>query len=190
MKNLLDVDWSRLPPPTDDGAGAHLIGCPLPAIALGATDGRSVDLSQCKGWLIVYAFPMMGQPGIALPDGWDMIPGARGCTPQACAFRDHFAELLGVGAAAVYGLSVQSTSYQREAVDRLHLPFPLLSDHRLDLMNALNLPRFRVKDSTLLKRLTFIARDGIIAKVFYPVFPPDRNAAEVVEWLRSAGGET
>ena len=134
---------------------------------------------------MVYAYPRTGQPDqVSLVDEWDTIPGARGCTPQSCAFRDHFAELTAAGAASVYGLSTQTTEYQQEAATRLHLPFPLLSDNGLALTTALHLPTFEAGGETLLKRLTWIARDGRIEQVFYPVFPPDKNAEEVLAWLR------
>jgi peroxiredoxin len=183
--NLMQVDWSKIPAPHDDGAARHLEGLGLPDIALPATDGRSVSLARCQGRTVVYAFPRMGKPGqIALIDGWDEIPGARGCTPQSCAFRDHFKELAAAGAAHVYGLSTQDTAYQAEAVARLHLPFALLSDERGELANALRLPTMQVAGLTLLKRLALVSDDGRISKVFYPVFPPDRNAGDVLAWLQ------
>lgn len=176
-------DWSRLPPPEDDGAAAHLPGLRLPPVPLPATDGTAVDLSGLPGRTVVYAFPRTGRPGVDNPDGWDMIPGARGCTPQSCAFRDHFAELRGLGVDQLFGLSAQDTAYQREAAERLHLPFPLLSDAAGALAAALRLPTLEVEGMTLLKRLTLVVEDGRVARVFYPVFPPDRSAADVVRWL-------
>lgn len=184
MTNLLTVDWSTIPAPQDDGAARHLAGTRLPAIALMATSGDAVDLSTLRGRSVVYAYPMTGQPGVPLPDGWDMLPGARGCTPQSCAFRDHAAELRAAGADHIFGLSTQSTAYQAEAAERLHLPFPLLSDADLLLAKALNLPSFTVGKMTLMKRLTLVIRNGQIEHVFYPVFPPDQNAPEVVRWLK------
>ena len=181
--NTLPAD---LPVPADDGACNHLTGLRLPPVALPATDGRAVDLSTVPGRAVVYCYPRTGRPDQALPTGWDAIPGARGCTPQSCAFRDHHAELLACGAAAVYGLSTQDTAYQREAVERLHLPFALLSDEKLAFARALNLPTFEVDGMVLVKRLTLIVRDGVIEKVFYPVFPPDRSADEVSAWLAKA----
>lgn len=175
-----------LPVPQDDGAAAHLVGRRMPKVALAATDGSQVDLSALRGRAVVYAYPRTGQPGKALPEGWDMIPGARGCTPQSCGFRDHFADLKRLGVAYLFGLSTQDTAYQREAADRLHLPFPLLSDERLDLTRALSLPTFVTSGMTLLKRLTLVVDDGVIAKVFYPVFPPDRSAADVIAWLSAS----
>lgn len=176
-------DWSALPAPEDDGAARHLPGMELPSIVLAATDGRSVDLSRLPGRNVVYAYPRTGQPGIPNPDGWDLIPGARGCSPQSCAFRDHYAELQRLGVVRVFGLSTQDTAYQLEAATRLHLPFPILSDERLELTRALRLPTFEASGMTLLKRLTMVIDDGRITHVFYPVFPPDQNAAAVVAWL-------
>ncbi len=175
-----------LPAPVDDGAAAHLPGLRLPSLALPATDGRDVDLSALPGVSVVYAYPRTGIPGQALPEGWDAIPGARGCTPQSCGFRDHFAELKAAGADHVFGLSTQDTAFQQEVAARLHLPFPLLSDAAGDLRTALGLPVFTVDGMTLLKRLTLVIRDGAIAHVFYPVFPPDRSAAEVLGFLQAS----
>jgi peroxiredoxin len=183
--DLLAIDWSRLPPPFDDGAARHLPGTAVPDISLLATDGSEVSLARLDGRTVVYAYPLTGRPGTALPDGWDEIPGARGCTPQSCAFRDHYQDLLGAGAAHVFGLSTQDTAYQREAAERLHLPFRLLSDAALRLTTGLKLPAMLVDGATLLKRMALIIDDGVITHVFYPVFPPDRNAVEVLEWLRA-----
>jgi peroxiredoxin len=153
---------------------------------IGATSGVMVNPATLRGTQIIYCYPMTGRPGIPLPDGWDAIPGARGCTPQSCAFRDHHAELQALGA-DVYGLSTQTTDYQYEAAGRLHLPFPLLSDATGEFADALRLPTMQVGGQRLIRRLTLIVRDARIVKVFYPVFPPDRNAAEVVLWLRANG---
>lgn len=182
--SLQNVDWSSLPVPVDDGAGAALAGAAIPDLALEATDGTHVALARMPGRTVVYVYPMTGRPDVPLPAGWDEIPGARGCTPQSCAFRDHFVELRQAGAAAVYGLSSQTSAEQREAADRLHLPFPLLSDVSGALARALGLPVFEVEGRMLCKRLTWIADGGRIVKVFYPVFPPDRNAGDVLDWLR------
>ena len=141
--------------------------------------------AQASGWMVLYFYPMTGRPDIALPDNWDAIPGARGCTPQSCSFRDHYQELQSVGA-AVYGVSSQSTDYQREALERLHLPFPLLSDETLQYKNQLRLPTLTVDGMELYKRLTLIANSGSIKKVFFPVFPPDQNAANVLDWLKNS----
>lgn len=158
----------------------------MPSVTLRSTAGGYVDLRALpSGRTVIYCYPMTGVPGMALPYGWDMIPGARGCTPQACAFRDHFAELAALGAGVV-GLSTQETDYQREMAERLHLPFAVLSDADLRFVAALQLPTFEADGMTLIKRLTLIVRDGIIEHVLYPVFPPDQNAELVVDWLQSA----
>jgi len=176
-------DWSAIPKPADDGAASHLPGMRVPSLPLPATDGTTVDLSALPGRVVVYAYPRTGIPGIENPAGWDLIPGARGCTPQSCAFRDHFAELKALGVNSLFGLSSQDTAYQREAADRLHLPFPILSDEHLSLTGALRLPTFQTSGMTLLKRLTLVIAEGKIEHVFYPVFPPDRNASDVIAWL-------
>ena len=182
--NLLAVDWSTLPAPIDDGAARHLEGTQLADVPLRATDGRIVSLASLPGRVVVFAYPRTGRPGEpALVETWDQIPGARGCTPQTCGFRDLHGALIAAGAAHVFGLSTQATEDQREAVDRLHLPFALLSDAELALTRALALPTFEVAGLTLIKRLAMIIDDGRIAKVFYPVFPPDQNAHEVIAWL-------
>jgi peroxiredoxin len=185
QKNLLEVDWSQIPAPADDGATAHLSGMTIPAVNLRATDDTVVTLSSLKGRTVVFAYPRTGVPGqVSLVDDWDMIPGARGCTPQTCSFRDLFAELKAAGAAHVFGLSTQSNEYQTEMASRLHLPFPVLSDEKLELTRALNLPTMEVAGLTLMKRLALIIDDARIRHVFYPVFPPDRNAGDVLEWLK------
>jgi peroxiredoxin len=173
-----------LPVPVDDGAADHLTGLSLPPIVLPATDGTDVDLATVPGCCVIYVYPMTGRPGVPAPDGWDVIPGARGCTPQACSFRDHFAALQALHC-GVFGLSAQTSEYQREARDRLHLPYQLLSDSDLQLKELLRLPTFTAGGMELYKRLTMIVEDGRIVKVFYPVFPPDRNVDEVLTWLNS-----
>ena len=184
QRNLLEVDWSKIPAPSDDGGAAHLKGMTVPSVSLLATDDTSVTLSALSGRTVVFAYPRTGEPGkIALVDDWDMIPGARGCTPQTCAFRDLFAELKAAGASHVFGLSTQSNDYQTEMASRLHLPFPVLSDERLALTRALNLPTMEVAGLTLIKRLALVIDDSRITHVFYPVFPPDRNAGDVLAWL-------
>ncbi len=175
---------SDLPVPTDDGACDHLAGMRLPSVQLPSTFSETVDLSKLKGTSVVYCYPMTGRPDRALPENWDAIPGARGCTPQSCAFRDRHDEIQNLGA-RVFGLSTQNTEYQREATERLHLPHELLSDEGLAFTKALNLPTLEVEGMRLIKRLTLVIWNGIIEKVFYPVFPPDANAAEVAAWLRS-----
>jgi peroxiredoxin len=172
-----------LPEPQDDGACAHLPGMRLPAVSLASTAGAMVELSALPGRTVVYCYPRTGRPDEAALPGWDAIPGARGCTPQSCGFRDHYEELRQLGIDEVFGLSTQSTAYQREAAERLHLPFPLLSDENLALTRALGLPTFDIAGLTLLKRLTMVFRAGTIEHVFYPVFPPDANAPDVVHWV-------
>jgi peroxiredoxin len=177
-----------LPVPVDDGACDHLRGAVIPAVALPATDGTTVRLDRGETpWTVVYAFPRTGVPDQDSPPGWDEIPGARGCTPQNCAFRDHHAELASLGA-AVYGLSTQSTEYQREMAMRLHLPYPVLSDEDLALTRALSLPTFRYHDWTLIKRLSLVIRDARIVHVVYPVFPSNADAPAIVAWLRGRSG--
>lgn len=171
-----------LPPPTDRGGCDHLEGMTLPSVAMLATTGGEIDLSKRSEWVVVFCYPMTGTPGVALPSGWNEIPGARGCTPQACSFRDLHAEISAHGA-ELYGLSVQSPAEQLEAMRRLHLPYPLLSDAKFAFSDALDLPRFEADDRSYLERVTLIARHGVIVKVFYPVFPPDQNAADVLDWL-------
>jgi peroxiredoxin len=173
-----------LPIPVDDGAAAHLAGMRLADLALDATDGHSVNLSRLPGRTVLYIYPRTGVPGVNNPDGWDDIPGARGCTPQSCSFRDHFAELKALGVAHIYGLSTQDTGYQREAAERLHLPFAIVSDDKLELTRAIKLPTFEAAGRTLLKRMALVTDDGWITKVFYPVFPADKNAEEVIAWLK------
>jgi len=184
------TDPSRLPAdlpvPVDDGAAAHLMGALIPHVRLQATDGRLVSLARLgNSRTVVYAYPRTGRPGEPeLTPDWDSIPGARGCTPEACAFRDHHAALKAAGA-GVFGLSTQSIPHQQELVNRLHLPFPVLSDEDLALTQAMHLPTFRAAGQTLLRRLTLVIRDSRVEHVWYPVFPPDLHAERVLEWLRS-----
>jgi peroxiredoxin len=175
-----------LPVPVDDRAADHLEGTAMPSLALPSTAGFEIDLRSAS-WqsLVLYVYPRTGRPGEPLPPGWDDIPGARGCTPQACAFRDHYAELQSYGT-DVLGLSAQRLEDQVEFAERVGLPYPILSDPGLELAATLRLPTFEVAGMHLYKRLTVIARRGAIVKAFYPVFPPDRNAADVLDWLRSA----
>ena len=171
-----------LPEPKDDGACDHLPGMKLPSVSLTSTSGDHIDLSALAGTTVVYCYPLTGRPDRKLPQGWDEIPGARGCTPQSCAFRDHHTELKDLGS-RVFGLSAQDSAYQREAAERLHLPFLLLSDENLEFARALELPTFEAEGMTLIKRLTLVVEGGEILKVFYPVFPPGRNAEDVLSWL-------
>lgn len=174
-----------LPVPADDGGAAHLAGMALPDVELPATDGSRVSLARLAGRTVVYGYPRTGEPGKPNPAGWDAIPGARGCTPQSCSFRDHAEELRRLGVARLFGLSTQETAYQAEMSERLQLPFPVLSDAALAFATAARLPLMEVAGMTLLKRLTLVIDDGRVTKVFYPVFPPDRSAEDVVEWLRA-----
>jgi peroxiredoxin len=175
-----------LPVPEDDGAADHLTGVSLPPLSLPSTGGEAVALHELPaGRTVLYIYPMTGRPGVDLPEGWNAIPGARGCTPEACGFRDHHAELLDAGARAVYGLSSQDVDYQAELAQRLGLPFEVISDTDLALAAALDLPTFTVEGERLYKRLTMIIADGRIEQVFYPIFPPDEHAAEVLDWLRA-----
>ena len=180
----------NLPVPQDDGAARHLPGMRLPDLSLPATDGSAVNLAKLAGRTVVYIYPRTGRPGAQLPIGWDAIPGARGCTPQSCGFRDHFAELGKAGVAHLFGLSTQDTAYQREVVERLNLPFALLSDEKLALARALRLPTFEVDGMTLLKRLTLVIDEGTITHAIYPVFPPDKSATETRAWLTSHPSRT
>jgi peroxiredoxin len=186
------VDFARLPDdlpaPVDDGAADHLLGAQVPNARLTSSLGGEVDLAEAAaGLVVVYVYPRTGRPGEASPEGWDAIPGARGCTPQSCAFRDHAGELAAVGAGVV-GISAQSPAEQREFAQREHIPYPLLSDGGLVLVEAMGLPTFAAGGMRLYRRLTFVAERGRVAKVFYPVFPPDRNAAAVLAWLRARAG--
>ena len=184
-ENLTGAAAQTLPKPEDDGAAAHLVGMRLPAITLAATDGTNVDLSQLSGSrAVIYCYPKTGVPGTALPEGWDDIPGAKGCTIETTGFRDHAAELADLGA-TVYGVSTQSTEYQREMAERLKIPFAVLSDADLELANALRLPTFDAEGETLLKRTTLFIRDGAIEGVIYPVFPAEEAASAAIAYLRA-----
>jgi peroxiredoxin len=177
---------ANLPRPRDDGGARHLKGMAIPDLALPSTANRMVNLSKITATrTVIYCYPMTGQPGKALPQGWDDIPGARGCTPETCGFRDHHTDLAKLHA-EVFGLSTQDTPYQQEMVKRLEVPFEVLSDEHLAFARALKLPTFTVEGMTLLRRLTLIVKAGRIEHVFYPVFPPDTHAEEVLAWLRRA----
>jgi peroxiredoxin len=187
MTNEPEEDISLLPEglpvPVDDGACDHLPGLALPSVALQSTDGGMVRLSELRGTVVLYLYPMTGPSSVPLPRGWDEIPGARGCTPQACSFRNHYAELQALDA-MVYGMSTQSAVMQQTERARIHLPFALLSDEELAFATALRLPLHRIEGLTLHKRVTLVTRNAVIEKVFYPVFPPDRNADAVIEYLK------
>jgi peroxiredoxin len=182
MSNLTALP-TNLPAPMDDGAANHLVGLSLPAVTLPSTAGYYVELNKLTGITVIYCYPMTGQPDVPLPDGWDAIPGARGCTPQSCSYRDHYAELKALGA-EVYGLSTQTTEYQLEMAGRLHLPFSILSDCSLAFAQALRLPTFQVSKMTLLKRLTLICNGDKIEHVNYPVFPSNADIDKVIDYLK------
>ena len=173
-----------LPIPVDDGATNHLKGMKLPNVSLNATNGKTINLGEMKNKLVIYCYPMTGQPNVALPEGWDQIPGARGCTPQSCSFRDHYQELQTLGV-EVLGLSVQTMEYQKEMANRLHLPFPVVSDVNYEFQKALNMPTFLVEEMTLLKRVTLIVNHGLIEAVHYPIFPSDSDAIWVIDYLKN-----
>jgi len=180
-----------LPVPDDDGAADHLLGLPIPRLTLSSTSGRVVALDDVgPGRTILYLYPLTGRPDVDLPDGWDNIPGARGCTTEACDFRDHHSALLDAGASAVFGLSSQDSEYQREVVERLGLPFDMLSDVELSLAEKLNLPTFQAGGRTLYKRLTLAIVDNAIEYVCYPIFPPNQHAQQLLAWLRSSSTPT
>lgn len=176
---------TNLPVPEDDGACSHLPGVHIPSVSLPSTSGDTVDLSLLPGRTILFCYPRTAAPGETITDEWNMIPGARGCTPQACAFRDAMMQLLRLGVHNLFGMSTQDIPYQQEAREQNHLPYHLLSDEKLDFANALKLPLFEWKGRQLIKRLALVIEGGIIVRVWYPVFPPDQNAAQVVEWLKS-----
>ncbi len=187
---FLAVSLMELPPdlpvPVDDGAADHLLGLSMPSVRLPSTAGRLVDVGALgPGRSVLYCYPRTGRPDRPVPDGWDAIPGARGCTPESCGFRDHARELADLGA-TVFGVSAQTTEDQLEAAERLRLPFELLSDAQGELAAALRLPTFEFESLTLIKRLTLVVSEGKIDHVFYPVFPPDRHAEEVVRWLAAS----
>lgn len=181
MKDLYTLP-DDLPVPVDDGACEHLWDAPLPSLGLAATQGGPVDLTTREGTVVAYCFPMLGRPDGPPMPGWNEIPGARGCTPQACRFRDEYAEFERRGA-RVFGISAQPLDEQREAAERLGLPYRLLCDSELRFARALDLPTFDYEGRTLIKRLTLVAQNGVVRKVFYPIFPPDRHASEVLAWL-------
>lgn len=176
------AEW---PARDDDGAVAHLPGSAIPSLTLEATGGGDIRLDDLgSGRTVIYLYPLTGRPGTDLPDGWEAIPGARGCTPEACSFRDHYQELRAAGADNVFGLSSQDTGYQAEVVERLRLPFEMLSDPTRSLGQALALPMFEASGLTFYQRLTLVVDDGVIEHVFYPVHPPSEHASQVLAWLR------
>ena len=184
QKNLSDVDWSKIPEPKLDFNLEHLNQLIIPDLKLNSTDDTTVSLSNLKGITVIYVYPMTGVPGKELPEGWDEIPGARGCTPQSCSFRDNFSKLKKLGVNNIFGLSTQSTEYQKELATRLHLPYTILSDEKLEFSKKLKLPMFKVLKMNLLKRITLILKDNKIIKYFYPIFPPTKNIEDVINFFK------
>lgn len=182
MAQLLNLP-DNLPIPLDDGKCNHLTNITLPNITLNSTGDNKINLSKLKGFTVLYFYPRTGRPDVELLDGWNEIPGARGCTPQSCSFRDNHQTLTELNV-SIYGISTQSTAYQKELVQRLHLPYEILSDENLELTQELNLPTFQIENMTLTKRVTLICKDDKVVKCFYPVFPPDENIYDVINWIR------
>ena len=183
QKFFFNVDWSKIPEPKLDFNLEHLNQLIIPDLKLNSTDDTIVSLSNLKGITVIYVYPMTGVPGKELPEGWDEIPGARGCTPQSCSFRDNFSKLKKLGVNNIFGLSTQSTEYQKELATRLHLPYPILSDEKLEFSKKLKLPMFKVLKMNLLKRITLILKDNKIIKYFYPIFPPTKNIEDVINFF-------
>lgn len=183
QKDFFNVDWSKIPEPKLDFNLEHLNQLIIPDLKLNSTDDTIVSLSNLKGITVIYVYPMTGVPGKELPEGWDEIPGARGCTPQSCSFRDNFSKLKKLGVNNIFGLSTQSTEYQKELATRLHLPYPILSDEKLEFSKKLKLPMFKVLKMNLLKRITLILKDNKIIKYFYPIFPPTKNIEDVINFF-------
>ena len=183
QKIFFNVDWSKIPEPKLDFNLEHLNQLIIPDLKLNSTDDTIVSLSNLKGITVIYVYPMTGVPGKELPEGWDEIPGARGCTPQSCSFRDNFSKLKKLGVNNIFGLSTQSTEYQKELATRLHLPYTILSDEKLEFSKKLKLPIFKVLKMNLLKRITLILKDNKIIKYFYPIFPPTKNIEDVINFF-------
>ena len=186
QKDFFNVDWSKIPEPKLDFNLEHLNQLIIPDLKLNSTDDTTVSLSNLKGITVIYVYPMTGVPGKELPEGWDEIPGARGCTPQSCSFRDNFSKLKKLGVNNIFGLSTQSTEYQKELATRLHLPYPILSDEKLEFSKKLKLPMFKVLKMNLLKRITLILKDNKIIKYFYPIFPPTKNIEDVINFFEKS----
>jgi len=183
QKSLTNVDWSKIPAPKGEENLGHLNNYIIKPIKLRSTSGKLVDLSHLTGLIIIYIYPMTGQPDKPLPNNWDSIPGARGCTPQSCSYRDNFNKLKRLNVDNIFGLSTQTTDYQKEMAKRLHLPYEVLSDEKLEFAKQLKLPIFEVEDMKLIKRITLILNNNKIIKYFYPVFPPDENVSSVIKFL-------
>jgi len=186
QKDFFNVDWSKIPEPKLDFNLEHLNQLIIPDLKLNSTDDTTVSLSNLKGITVIYVYPMTGVPGKELPEGWDEIPGARGCTPQSCSFRDNFSKLKKLGVNNIFGLSTQSTEYQKELATRLHLPYLILSDEKLEFSKKLKLPMFKVLKMNLLKRITLILKDNKIIKYFYPIFPPTKNIEDVINFFEKS----
>jgi peroxiredoxin (alkyl hydroperoxide reductase subunit C) len=186
QKDFFNVDWSKIPEPKLDFNLEHLNQLIIPDLKLNSTDDTTVSLSNLKGITVIYVYPMTGVPGKELPEGWDEIPGARGCTPQSCSFRDNFSKLKKLGVNNIFGLSTQSTEYQKELATRLHLPYPILSDEKLEFSKKFKLPMFKVLKMNLLKRITLILKDNKIIKYFYPIFPPTKNIEDVINFFEKS----
>jgi len=186
QKDFFNVDWSKIPEPKLDFNLEHLNQLIIPDLKLNSTDDTTVSLSNLKGITVIYVYPMTGVPGKELPEGWDEIPGARGCTPQSCSFRDNFSKLKKLGVNNIFGLSTQSTEYQKELATRLHLPYTILSDEKLEFSKKLKLPMFKVLKMNLLKRITLILKDNKIIKYFYPIFPPTKNIEDVINFFEKS----
>jgi peroxiredoxin len=182
LKHLDAPDWSKIPAPIGDEDLSHLLKYKIKSVKLKSTNDHLINLSETKGLSVIYIYPMTGQPNKPLPDDWDNIPGARGCTPQSCSFRDNFQHLEKLNV-SIFGLSTQTTEYQKEMAERLRLPFPILSDEKLEFATQLNLPVFEVENMKLIKRITLILNDNMIVKYFYPIFPPDKNVEQVIKFL-------
>ena len=185
QKSLTNIDWSKIPAPKGEENLSHLNNYTIKQAKLKSTDDKLVELSEIKGLTIIYIYPMTGQPDKPLPDNWDNIPGARGCTPQSCSFRDNFNEFKKLNVDNIFGLSTQNTEYQKEMVKRLNLPYQVLEDEKLEFTNQLKLPTFEVENMKLIKRTTLILSNNKIIKYFYPVFPPDKNVNDVIKFLVS-----
>lgn len=182
------INWDTIPKPSDDGACDHLKHTTFPSISLPSTAGNTVSPSTLSGLTVIFCYPRTAAPGEDVPAEWNEIPGARGCTPQACSFRDASREFTELGVSHLFGLSTQETAYQQELKERVHLPYQLLSDEKRELIEALKLPTFEYEGKTLTKRLTLAVEDGKIVQVWYPVFPPDQSAAQVLQWLKGRSG--